>query len=327
MHVLVTGGGGYIGSVAVERLVNQGHGVTVLDNFSRGHRAAVHPDASIVDCDLRDREGIRNALADAGLDAIMHFAALTIVPESVRHPGDYFSTNTSGGLHILEAARDAGISRFVFSSTAAVYGEPETIPITENAPKLPINPYGQSKWMVEQMLESFSQQHGINHAIFRYFNVAGATQERGEDHDPETHLIPAALKVLQDQRDAFTVFGTDYDTPDGTAIRDYVHVIDLADAHIAALDNLDEPLGAMNLGTNQGFSVKQIVEAVGEVTGRDLPVEYGPRREGDPAALVADASRARERLGWTPMHSDLPIMIGSAWEWFQKHPHGYQERP
>ena len=325
MHVLVTGGGGYIGSIAVERLIERGDQVTVLDSFIRGHRAAVHPDATIVECDIRDPEATREAVGAAGAEAVLHFAALTLVPESVREPGAYFATNTSGGLHMIEAARNAGIDRFVFSSTAAVYGEPDKVPISEDAPKLPINPYGQSKWMVEQMLESFASQHGINHAIFRYFNVAGATAERGEDHDPETHVIPVALHALLGQRDTFTVFGTDYPTADGTAIRDYVHVIDLVDAHIAALGCLDRPLGAMNLGTASGFSVREIVDAVERVTGRELPVTYGPRREGDPATLVADSSRARSLLDWTPVHSTLDEMIGSAWEWMQRHPRGYAD--
>ena len=323
MRVLVTGGGGYIGSVAVERLIDRGYDVTVLDNFYRGHRAAIHPKAAIENVDIRDGNAVRGAIGRSGAEAIMHFAALTIVPESVRQPGEYFATNTSGGLHMLEAARDSGITRFVFSSTAAVYGEPDAVPIPEDAPKRPINPYGQSKWMLEQMLESFANQHGVNHAIFRYFNVAGASVERGEDHDPETHLIPVALKTLMGQREKFTVFGTDYETPDGTAIRDYVHVVDLVDAHIAAVENLDEPLGAMNLGTAQGFSVQQIVDAVQEVTGRELPVSYGPRREGDPAVLIADSSRARELLGWSPSNSTLERMIGSAWDWFQRFPDGY----
>ena len=323
MRVLVTGGGGYIGSVAVERLIDRGYDVTVLDNFYRGHRAAIHPKAAIENVDIRDGNAVRGAINRSGAEAIMHFAALTIVPESVRQPGEYFATNTSGGLHMLEAARDSGITRFVFSSTAAVYGEPDAVPIPEDAPKRPISPYGQSKWMLEQMLESFANQHGVNHAIFRYFNVAGASMERGEDHDPETHLIPVALKTLMGQREKFTVFGTDYETPDGTAIRDYVHVVDLVDAHIAAVENLDEPLGAMNLGTAQGFSVQQIVDAVQEVTGRELPVSYGPRREGDPAVLIADSSRARELLGWSPSNSTLERMIGSAWDWFQRFPEGY----
>ncbi|MDQ4043906.1 MAG: NAD-dependent epimerase/dehydratase family protein, partial [Chloroflexota bacterium] len=204
MHVLVTGGGGYIGSIAVERLVERGDRVTVLDSFVRGHRQAVHPDAAVVECDIRDGSATRDAVQQVGADAIMHFAALQLVPESVKEPGAYFATNTSGGLHMLEAARDAGIRRFVFSSTAAVYGEPETVPVPESALKLPINPYGQSKWMVEQKLEAFSRRHGLNHAIFRYFNVAGASEERGEDHDPETHIIPVALQALLGQRDGFT---------------------------------------------------------------------------------------------------------------------------
>lgn len=325
MHVLVTGGGGYIGSIAVERLVDRGHEVTVLDNFSRGHRGAVPPTASVVEADLRDADAIGRAVMDRRLEAILHFAALTIVPESVREPGDYFAVNTTGGLNLLAAARDAGIGRFVFSSTAAVYGEPETVPIAEDAPKLPISPYGQSKWMVEQMLEAFSARYGINHAIFRYFNVAGASRERGEDHDPETHVIPVALQTLLGRRDVFHIFGTDYDTPDGTAIRDYVHVIDLVDAHIAALEQLDRPLGPMNLGTANGFSVQELVDAVERVTGRALPVRHSPRREGDPATLIADASRARDVLGWDPSRSTLDEMIGSAWDWFQRNPDGYAD--
>jgi UDP-glucose 4-epimerase len=325
MHVLVTGGGGYIGSIAAEQLIERGHQVTVIDNFVRGHRAAVHPDASLVECDMRDPATVSHAVRAAGPDAIMHFAALTLVPESVKEPGRYFATNTSGGLNLLKAAAELGVTRFVFSSTAAVYGEPAALPITEDSPKRPINPYGQSKWMTEEMLAVFSERYGINQAVFRYFNVAGASKERGEDHDPETHLIPVALQTLLGKRDTFTIFGTDYDTPDGTAIRDYVHVLDLVDAHIAAIERLDEPLGAMNLGTANGFSVQQIADAVTRVTGRELPVELGPRREGDPAALVADSTRARETLGWSPHRSTLDDMIGSAWDWFQSNPDGYPD--
>jgi UDP-glucose 4-epimerase len=325
MHVLVTGGGGYIGSIAAEQLIERGHQVTVIDNFVRGHRAAVHPDASLVECDMRDPDTVSHAVRAAGPDAIMHFAALTLVPESVKEPGRYFATNTSGGLNLLKAAAELGVTRFVFSSTAAVYGEPPALPITEDSPKQPINPYGLSKWMTEEMLAVFSERYGINQAVFRYFNVAGASKERGEDHDPETHLIPVALQTLLGKRDTFTIFGTDYDTPDGTAIRDYVHVLDLVDAHIAAIERLDEPLGAMNLGTANGFSVQQIADAVTRVTGRELPVELGPRREGDPAALVADSTRARETLGWSPHRSTLDDMIGSAWDWFQSNPDGYPD--
>ena len=325
MHIIVTGGGGYIGSVAVERLIEIGHSVTVIDSFVRGHRDAVESSAKVAECDLRDQAAIARAVKESHADALMHFAGLTLVPESVKNPGAYFETNTSGGLHLLQAARDAGVSRFVFSSTAAVYGESANLPIPEEAPKRPINPYGQSKWMTEQMLDSFAARYGINHAIFRYFNVAGATELHGEDHDPETHLIPVALQTLLKQRNEFTVFGTDYDTKDGTAVRDYVHVLDLVDAHIAAIERLDKPLGAMNLGTASGFSVQQIVDAVSDVTGQQLPVSYGPRRAGDPAALVADSSRARELLDWTPSRSTLPQMIESAWSWFQRHPDGYED--
>jgi UDP-glucose 4-epimerase len=325
MHVLVTGGGGYIGSIAAEQLIERGHQVTVVDSFVRGHRAAVPEQAPRVDCDLRLPDNVADAVRAAGPDAIMHFAALPLVPESVREPGSYFATNTCGGLNLLQAAAGNGVERFVFSSTAAVYGEPETLPITEDSPKAPINPYGQSKWMTEQMLAVFSERYGINHATFRYFNVAGASETRGEDHDPETHLIPVALKTLLGERDTFTIFGTDYDTPDGTAVRDYVHVLDLVDAHIAAIERLHEPLGAMNLGTANGFSVRQIADAVSEVTGRELPIELGPRRAGDPAALVADSTRAREVLGWEPRRSTLDQMIGSAWEWFQGNPNGYPD--
>lgn len=325
MHVIVTGGGGYIGSVAVERLIQVGHDVTVIDNFVRGHRSAVDPAAMVVHADMQDSDAVSRAVRDANADAIMHFAALTLVPESVREPGSYYETNTVGGLHLLEAARTSGVSRFVFSSTASVYGEPDSLPVVEDAIKHPINPYGQSKWLTEQMLETYADRYGINHAIFRYFNVAGATEQRGEDHNPETHLIPVALRALLSAGERFTVFGTDYDTVDGTAVRDYVHVVDLVDAHIAALGHLDTPLGAMNLGTANGFSVQQIVDSVELVTGQSLPLEFGPRRDGDPAALIADSNRARELLGWSPKLSTLNLMIGSAWEWYRAHPGGYKD--
>ncbi len=325
MHVLVTGGGGYIGSIAAEQLIARGHDVTVIDSFTRGHRAAVPAEAASVECDLRFPDAVAQAVRDASPDAIMHFAALTLVPESVQQPGRYFGTNTCGGLNLLNAAAASDVTRFVFSSTAAVYGEPTHLPISERAPTEPINPYGRSKLMTEQMLNIFAERYGINHAMFRYFNVAGASAERGEDHDPETHLIPVALQALMGKRDSFTIFGTDYATPDGTAIRDYVHVLDLIDAHIAAVEALDRPLGAMNLGTANGFSVQQIVDAVERVTGRSLPLNNGDRRAGDPPALVADSTKARETLGWEPSRSTLDEMIGSAWEWFQRYPNGYTD--
>lgn len=326
MRVLVTGGAGYIGSVAIERLLAKGHDVVALDSLVRGHRGAIPEDVQFLECDLRDPVATREAVGQSGADAIMHFAALHLVPESVSDPGAYFQTNVAGGINLLCAARDAGVKRFVFSSTAAVYGSPQSLPIQEDDPKKPINPYGHSKYMVEQFFPEFEREHGINWAAFRYFNVAGATETRGEDHRPETHVIPVALEVLMGKRDAFTVFGTDYPTEDGTCIRDYVHVIDLADAHIRAVEALDgRSLGPINLGTRDGFSVKQIVDAVERVTGRELNVKYGERRAGDPPALIADTSKAQELIGWNPVRSTMDEMIGSAWKWMQAHPEGYGE--
>lgn len=324
MRVLVTGGAGYIGSVAIERLLSKGHEVVAVDSLVRGHRRAIPDDVPFVGCDFRDPETTRRVVSDSGADAIMHFAALHLVPESVGDPGAYFQTNVAGGINLLCAARDAGIKRFVFSSTAAVYGSPESLPVKEDDPKCPINPYGHSKYMVEQFFPDFEREHGINWAAFRYFNVAGATETRGEDHRPETHVIPVALEVLMGKRESFTVFGTDYPTEDGTCIRDYVHVIDLADAHISAVEILGEKsLGPINLGTRDGFSVQQIVDAVQRVTDMELPVNYGERRAGDPPALIADTSKAQELLGWNPTRSTMEEMIGSAWSWMQKHPNGY----
>lgn len=324
MRVLVTGGAGYIGSVAIERLLEKGHEVIAVDSLLRGHRGAVPEEVPVVECDLRDPDATRIVVADSGADAIMHFAALHLVPESVTDPGAYYQTNVAGGINLLCAARDAGITRFVFSSTAAVYGSPQSLPVKEDDPKEPINPYGHSKYMVEQFFPEFEREHGINWAAFRYFNVAGATETRGEDHRPETHVIPVALEVLMGKREAFTVFGTDYPTEDGTCIRDYVHVVDLADAHIRAVEELgDKSLGPINLGTRDGFSVKQIVDAVERVTGQSLPVKYGERRAGDPPALIADTTRAQQLIGWNPVRSNMDDMIGSAWAWMQSHPDGY----
>ena len=323
MRTLVTGGAGYIGSVAVAVLLERGHDVVVLDNIERGHRDAVALDAHLVPCDLRDREATVAAVRGANADAILHFAALHLVPESVQNPDAYYRTNVVGGINVLDAVKEAGIARFVFSSTAAVYGEPESLPIREDSPTRPINPYGHSKLMVERMLCDYSERYGFSHAIFRYFNVAGAKGDLGEDHRPETHIIPLAIEAVTGKRSAFTVFGTDYGTEDGTAVRDYVHVVDLVEAHILALEKLDASLGTMNLGTRNGFSVRQMVEAVELTTDRELPVAYGPRRAGDPPALVADSSTARRVLGWDPVHSTLDQMIGSHWDWVREHPNGY----
>lgn len=325
MRVLVTGGGGYIGSVAIERLILKGYNVVALDSFTRGHRSAIHPDADQLQCDLRDINEVTRAIDSSNAEAVLHFAALHLVPESVKEPGDYYQTNVGGGINLLNAVKDVGIKRFVFSSTAAVYGEPDQLPIREDSAKAPINPYGHAKWMVEQLLPVYAETYGVNYAAFRYFNVAGATGERGEDHRPETHIIPVALQVLLGQRETFTVFGTDYPTADGTAIRDYVHVVDLADAHITAIERLDSSLGAINLGTRDGFSVRQIVESVEHVTGKKLTVAYGERRAGDPPALIADTARAAELIQWNPTNSTMDRMIGSAWEWMERYPNGYED--
>lgn len=324
MRVLVTGGAGYIGSVAIERLLAKGHDVIAVDSLLRGHRNAIPTEVPFIECDLREPEATRQVVAESAADAIMHFAALHLVSESVTDPGAYFQTNVGGGINLLCAARDAGIKRFVFSSTAAVYGAPKSLPIREDDVKEPINPYGHSKYMFEQFFPEFEREHGMNWAAFRYFNVAGATETRGEDHRPETHVIPVALEVLTGKREAFTVFGTDYPTEDGTCIRDYVHVVDLADAHVRAVEELgQESLGPINLGTRDGFSVKQIVDAVERVTGQKLNVKYGERRPGDPPALIADTTKAQELIGWDPQRSTMGEMIGSAWAWMQAHPNGY----
>lgn len=318
MRVLVTGGAGYIGSIAVECLLDRGHDVVVVDNLWRGHTAAVDPRARFAEIDLRDRPAVVGALRRHRPDAVMHFAGATLVPESVCEPGFYFEVNVGGSLNLLEAMRDAGVDRIVFSSTAAVYGAPASLPIREDAPTCPVNPYGQSKLAVEQLLAAYEAAHGLRYAAFRYFNVAGASERLGEDHEPETHLIPSALLAARGERSALDLFGTDYPTPDGTAIRDYVHVLDLADAHIAALERLDRSLGPINLGTTHGFSVREVVDAVAEITGRPVPVRLESRRPGDPPALLADSTRAREILGWEPVRSTLPEMIGSAWRWMER---------
>jgi UDP-glucose-4-epimerase GalE len=318
MRVLVTGGAGYIGSIAVERLLGRGHDVVVIDNLWRGHRWAVEEPARFEAVDLRDRAAVAATLLRHKPDAVMHFAGATLVPESVREPGLYFDVNVGGTLNLLDGMRAAGVDRIVFSSTAAVYGEPESLPIREDAPKRPVNPYGQSKLAAEQLLAAFEVAYGLRYAAFRYFNVAGASERLGEEHDPETHLIPSALLAVRGDRPALDLYGTDYPTPDGTAIRDYVHVLDLADAHIAAVERLDRSLGPINLGTTHGFSVREVIDAVADTTGQPVPVRLQPRRPGDPPALLADSERARELLGWEPARSTLPEMIGSAWRWMER---------
>jgi UDP-glucose 4-epimerase len=325
MKVLVTGGAGYVGGVSVEAILEAGHEVVVLDDLTTGHAAIVHPAAHLVRGSYGDGEATRDLLEDEGIDAILHCAARSLVGESVADPAKYYRDNVAGGIALLEAARGAGVRRIVFSSTAAVYGVPDTTPILEDAPLRPINTYGETKRTFEGALRWYGAGYGFRSVILRYFNVAGATERLGEVHRPETHLIPNVLTAAQGGP-VLTLFGDDYPTPDGTPVRDYIHVADLADAHLAALvataDGANEPL-VCNLGTSSGFSVKEVLAAATGIVGRPIPHTVGPRRAGDPPVLVASNQRAHDALGWTPRRSTLDAMIGSAWAWRQAHPAGY----
>ncbi|MBM4149143.1 MAG: UDP-glucose 4-epimerase GalE [Lentisphaerae bacterium] len=321
MRVFVTGGAGYIGSVTTELLLDQGNEVVVFDNFSRGHREAVDPRARLIEGDLCEAGEIAGALADARPDAVMHFAAFALVGESMTQPELYYGNNVVGGLNLLEGMRKAGVGRLVFSSTCATYGQPEKVPITEETPQSPTNPYGESKLVLEKAIGWYGRIHGLRGVCLRYFNASGATLKYGEDHDPETHLIPLVLKVALGQRPEVQIFGDDYDTPDGTCLRDYIHIVDLARAHILALEK--DVTGAFNLGTGTGNSVREIIEAAREVTGRKIPEKMVARRPGDPARLVAAASRARQQLGWEPGYKDVRAIIECAWKWHLAHPNGY----
>lgn len=319
--VLVTGGAGYIGAHTCKALAAAGHVPVVYDNLVHGHRAAVRW-GPFEAGDIQDRSRLDQVIAAHAPTALIHFAAYAYVGESVTDPGKYYRNNVAGSLNLLETIRDHGIRHMVFSSTCATYGIPDGVPIPDDAPQGPINAYGQSKLMVERMMADFERAHGLGWVALRYFNAAGADPdgETGEDHDPETHLIPLILDAASGRRAAITVFGTDYDTPDGTCIRDYIHVADLADAHVRALDNLEGgmPSGAFNLGNGTGYSVSEVVAAVERVTGRKVPVEFGPRRPGDPPRLVGSAARAREVLGWQPRHANLDDIIRHAWIWHQR---------
>jgi len=317
MRILVTGGAGYVGSVAVERLLEAGHDVAVLDSLAQGHADSIPPDAPLFDTDLRDAEGVLRTVRSATPDAVMHFGAMTVVPESMRDPGTYYAVNTAGTNNLLQAMVAANVERVVLSSTAAVYGQPEKAFIREDDPLHPISPYGSSKLMAERIVEDFAEAYGIKFAAFRYFNVAGATRSRGENHDPETHLIPSAMLAALGRRGSLTLFGRDYPTPDGTAVRDYIHVIDLVDAHIQALNSAAGLNTAFNLGAGIGRSVAEIIAGVEAVSGRLVPVIDGPRREGDPPILVADCSKAASMLKWRAQHSDLEEILESAWRWFE----------
>jgi UDP-glucose 4-epimerase len=327
LKVLITGGAGYIGSVAAHRLIDRGANVVVVDNLAHGHLAALPCGAAWEHADIVDRDTILAVMLAHRPDAVLHFAALTIAPESVRNPAPYWRANAGGTVTLLDAMRDAAVPVIVASSTAAVYGVPTTIPIVEDEPLAPINPYGASKLAAEMAIRSYGEAYGISFALLRYFNVAGAAANAGEDHRPETHLIPNAIAAALGKRDALTIFGTDFPTKDGTAIRDYVHVEDLVDAHLHAIDALldtRQSLPPLNLGTREGASVRDVVGAVERVTGLSVPVVYQDRRPGDPPVLVADARRASAILGWTPMRSTLEQMIDSAWRWQLRYPDGYK---
>ncbi len=324
MKVLVTGGAGYIGSVAVESLRAAGHTVAVFDNLYMGHREAVDPEVTFFEADLADRKAIDEALASFAPDSIMHFAAYSLVGESVEKPFKYLGDNVMNGINLIDSAIEHGVERFILSSTANLFDEPETIPISEAEKLVPGSPYGESKFFLERILHWANRTKGLRYAALRYFNAAGCTATRGEDHDPETHLIPLIIQVALGQRDSIKIFGDDYDTPDGTCIRDYIHVSDLAQAHILALEALGEHETLhYNLGNGSGFSVKEVVETVREVTGHPVPAETTPRRAGDPAMLIADSSKVRRELGWEPQYPDLKAIVQSAWDWHQSHPDGY----
>ncbi|HEX8889316.1 MAG TPA: UDP-glucose 4-epimerase GalE [Pyrinomonadaceae bacterium] len=326
MRVFVTGGAGYIGSVVTEKLVEDGHEVVVYDNLSKGHRAAVHEDALFVQGDLQDGDTLRRTFREHGTEAVMHMAADALVGESVTNPAKYYHNNFVGGLSLLDAMRAESVRRFVFSSTCATYGEPERVPMDETLPTNPLNPYGQSKLAFEGALKWYGQAYGMNYVSLRYFNAAGATRRFGEQHDPESHLIPIVLQAATAKRSHVEIYGEDYPTRDGTCVRDYIHIVDLARAHILALGVLDERTAIYNLGCGgDGYTVREVIETARAVTGRDIPVRVGPRRAGDPAVLVASSEKIKRELGWTPSMQDLRVIIESAWNWMQEHPEGYVE--
>lgn len=328
MKILVTGGAGYIGSVTAAELIAAGHQVIVLDNLYQGHAAAVPPEAVFIHADLADKAALARLFAEhPGIDGIMHFASYTLVGESMEKPLLYLRDNLVNAANLLEAAVAAGVRRFILSSTANLFDEPERMPIEPDNKIVPGSPYGESKFFIERMLHWFERIYGLRYASLRYFNACGDTPERGEDHDPETHIIPLILQVALGQRPHFTVFGDDYPTPDGTCIRDYVHVVDLASAHILAMEALDR-IGSRkyNLGNGSGFSVMEVVEMCRKVTGHSIPHVIGPRRPGDPAILIASSESIRRELGWQPRYPDLESIVRSAWEWHRSRPQGYGER-
>jgi UDP-glucose 4-epimerase len=323
-RVLVTGGAGYIGSVVCSQLLRKGHQVVVFDNLANGHKSAVPPAAKLIVGDTSDRPTLDRIFSEQKFDAVIHMAASIEAGESMKFPEQYFRNNTANSLNLLEVMLAHKVTRFVFSSTAALYGTPDRTPIEESDPLHPTNTYGESKLLVEHMLTWLHQIHGFRYASLRYFNAAGATPDQGEDHHPESHLIPLILQVAQGKRDSVSIFGTDYPTPDGTCVRDYVHVSDLASAHVLALGALGEKDKMIyNLGNGQGFTVRQVIETSRRVTRHPIPAREIARRPGDPAVLVASSEKIKRELNWQPQYASLEDIIGSAWDWFRAHPNGY----
>jgi UDP-glucose 4-epimerase len=324
MKVLVTGGAGYVGSAAVEQLVLAGHEVLVVDNLSLGHRAAVHPDARFEQLDLADKGAVRKVVGDFRPEAVMHFAAKSLVGESMENPFPYLGDNVQNALNLLEAVAEFQVPRFILSSTANLFGDPQTIPIAEDEVVAPGSPYGESKFIIERYLHWMAEVYPFFHyAALRYFNAAGASENYGEDHSPETHLIPIVLQVAAGKREKIKIFGDDYPTPDGTCVRDYIHVIDLAQAHILALGAIGDKNCTYNLGNGVGYSVKEVIEVAREVTGHPIPADSEGRRPGDPPTLIASSKKIVDDLGWAPQYADLRAIIESAWKWHQAHPDGY----
>ena len=329
MSILVLGGAGYIGSHAVDQLINKGYEVIVVDNLLTGHKAAVHPDACFYEGDIRDKTFLKSVFEKETIEGVLHFAASSLVGESVEKPLKYFNNNVYGMQVLLEVMHEFDVKNIVFSSTAATYGEPKEFPITESTPTNPKNPYGESKLMMEKMMKWCDNAYGMRYVALRYFNVAGAKSDAsiGEDHTPETHLVPIILQVALGQREALAIYGDDYDTPDGTCVRDYVQVEDLIAAHILALEYLKagNESNFFNLGSNQGYSMQEMLEAAREVTGKEIPAKIAPRRAGDPSRLVASSAKAQAILGWQPKFTDVKEIIKTAWDWHVSHPNGYEE--
>ncbi|PYL53448.1 MAG: UDP-glucose 4-epimerase GalE [Verrucomicrobia bacterium] len=323
MKILVVGGAGYIGSVCAELLLDQDHGVTIFDDLSEGHRRAIDPRAEFVEGDLEDRQSIEKTLAKQRPDAVMHFAANALVGESMQNPSKYFRNNIANGLNLLDAMINVGVKKIVFSSTCAIFGPPERVPIDETTPPRPINPYGESKLAFERILRWYGEIHGLKFISLRYFNAAGASTKFGEDHRVETHLIPNVLKVALGQKSNVEIFGTDYETPDGTCIRDYIHIVDLARAHILALNSAKSDF--YNLGTGGGASVREVIDSCRKITGRKIDIVEKPRRPGDPPRLIASSEKIKRELGWEPQFQSLDAIIESAWKWHQKFPRGYED--